>query len=318
MIKYQQLRHALALLEHGNFNKAAQTQNISQPAFSRSIAKLEQSLGVKLFHRHPTGVTTTVYVKILNKYTLQIMTATHDLEREIKIAQGLGVGKLSVALGSYPAELSGHRALGRLISLFPELRCKVTVSSWYEVERLVLNHTVDLGLAETSTTKKNKYLANEPIGSHQCILFCRANHPILDKKYISKKDLNRFPVVLMKVPGRVAPHFPGKLFPEKNTANMIPSVEIGDITLSRQIVTESDAYSAATPLQIKNELEKGIFSVIPFKAPELFLNYGFMYLRDRALSPAAERYMDLVREIEHEVDERNQALIKRYYPDLAS
>jgi len=311
MIKNQQLQHALALLEYGNFRKAAHTQNISQPAFSRSIANLEQSLGVRLFHRHPTGVTATVFGKILIKYAQQILTSTHELERKIKIVKGLGIGELSVALGSYPAELSGHRALGRLISLFPELRCKVTVSTWFEVERLVLNRTADLGIAEISTVN-NKYLKVAPLGKHQSILFCRANHPVLDKKHISNKDLNRYPVVLVKLPGRVAPHFP-----EKNSDYMIPSVEIGDIALSRQIVTESDAYSAATPLQIESELEKGIFSVIPFKAPELVLNYGFMYLRDRALSPAAKRYMNLVREIEHEVDDRNQALIKRYLPDLA-
>jgi hypothetical protein len=35
------------------------------------------------------------------------------------------------------------------------------------------------------------------------------------------------------------------------------------------------------------------------------LNYGFMYLRDRILSPITRRYMEVVREIEEEVKERN-------------
>ena len=68
MIKTQQLLHARALIKHGTFGKAAQTQNISRPAFSRSIANLEKYLGVKLFHRHTTGVSVTVYGEIIEKY----------------------------------------------------------------------------------------------------------------------------------------------------------------------------------------------------------------------------------------------------------
>jgi DNA-binding transcriptional LysR family regulator len=312
MIKTQQLIHAKALIEHGTFGRAAQAQNISRPAFSRSIANLENTLGVKLFHRHSTGVTETVFGQILNKYIHQFLTTTSELEREIRIAQGLGMGKLSVALGPFPAEISAHRAVGRLISEFPDLRCKVTVSDWMEVEKLVVARSADLGIAEISEANKNKYLEIEPLVKHKCVLFCRSDHPLLRKKKITKKDIDSYPFVLIKIGKRLASVIPGKLFPVENKDYLLPSIEIEDITLSRQIVSESDAFSAATPFQIKSDLEKGTFSVIPFEAPWLVTNYGFMYLRDRALSPAAEKYMNVVREIERDVEVRNQALLKRY------
>jgi hypothetical protein len=52
----------------------------------------------------------------------------------------------------------------------------------------------------------------------------------------------------------MGPVFPGKLFPEKSTTNMIPYIQIEDIVLSRQIVAESDAFSAARPFQNKEGL----------------------------------------------------------------
>ncbi len=44
----RQLRHFIALVEYRNFGLAAQSVNISQSAFSRSIQALEQSFGTRL------------------------------------------------------------------------------------------------------------------------------------------------------------------------------------------------------------------------------------------------------------------------------
>ncbi|AUB80591.1 helix-turn-helix domain-containing protein [Candidatus Thiodictyon syntrophicum] len=59
MIKLQQLAHALALSRYGTFHRAAKAQHLSQPAFSRSIRALEESLGVALFDRQGAAVTPT-------------------------------------------------------------------------------------------------------------------------------------------------------------------------------------------------------------------------------------------------------------------
>lgn len=41
------------------------------------------------------------------------------------------------------------------------------------------------------------------------------------------------------------------------------------------------------------------------------LDYGFIYLRNRTLAPAARRFMAIVREIEAEPDVRNRRLIRQ-------
>jgi len=198
-----------------------------------------------------------------------------------------------------------------LISTSPNIRCKVVVSGWQEVEKLVVNHQIDLGLAELSHVR-NTYIQIEPLATHQGIVFCRSGHPILEKENITKIDLASYPLVMTEVPSRVAAHLPGKIIYEQGTEKAFPSIEVEDLTLSRQIVRESDAISAAIPLQIEHELENGIFSIIPYKSSYLCTNYGFMYLRERALSPATIKFMELVKELEEDVDTRNRELVKRY------
>ena len=195
--------HFNALIKQCNFRKAAQTQNISHPAFSRSIASLEETLGIKLFHRHPRGVSVTVYGQTVEKYAKQILTAASELEREIKIIKDGGLGELSVAFGPIAAELTGHKAIGKLISESPDLRCQVVVRGWQEVEKLVIDHQVDLGLAEVSQTMANPYIETDPLIKHQSIIFCRTGHPLLEKEQISKADLRKFPLVSV-CPNRVS------------------------------------------------------------------------------------------------------------------
>lgn len=51
MIDRYLLRYFLAVIDHGNFSKAAIQCNVSQPTLSVGIAKLERLLGRPLFHR---------------------------------------------------------------------------------------------------------------------------------------------------------------------------------------------------------------------------------------------------------------------------
>src|SRR3546814_13032406 len=50
MDRYQ-IRYFLAVVETGNFSKAAARVNVAQPTLSVGIAKLEAALGAKLFQR---------------------------------------------------------------------------------------------------------------------------------------------------------------------------------------------------------------------------------------------------------------------------
>ncbi len=51
MLDHYLLRYFLAVVEAGNFSKAAARVNVSQPSLSVGIAKLEEQLGRPLFHR---------------------------------------------------------------------------------------------------------------------------------------------------------------------------------------------------------------------------------------------------------------------------
>ena len=60
-IKLQDVHILMAVVQAGSMGKAARYLNTSQPNISKSIADLEQALGVRLLDRHHRGIAPTQY-----------------------------------------------------------------------------------------------------------------------------------------------------------------------------------------------------------------------------------------------------------------
>jgi DNA-binding transcriptional LysR family regulator len=56
----RQLRYAIAAADHGSFYRAAQALNVEQSTLSRSILRLERTIGATLFTRSRAGVAMTI------------------------------------------------------------------------------------------------------------------------------------------------------------------------------------------------------------------------------------------------------------------
>jgi DNA-binding transcriptional LysR family regulator len=306
--KLRQLSHALAVWRHGSFRRAAAEQNLSQPALSRSIHNLEESLGVLLFDRQTSEVTPTLFGEAVLRRAETILGEATELEREIRLMRGLEIGTLSVAMGVYPAELSGNRALSELLRAHPSLHLRSQLRHWRDVERAVRDRQVDIGFGEISHLMDAPDLRLEPIGRHELLFFCRAGHPLLAVDALTVEALDAYPFAGVPIPSRVAHLFPRNCRIDDITGDLIPPILLEDLTAARIVVSRTDAFGLASPLQLEPWLRSGELAAVPFRAPWLRLDYGFIFLASRTLSPAAETFTELVRRIEREVEPRNRIL----------
>jgi DNA-binding transcriptional LysR family regulator len=295
----------VALAEHRHFGRAARALGISQPALSMAIRRAERELQARLFDRNHGAVTLTPFGESAVRRCRDLLHSAREIVREVDLLRGLGAGRLVVTCGTYPAELSGHRAIGRLVAAHPGLACSIRLSEWHRSIQPVITHEADVALAEVGAAEADPRLVAEVIGTHPCRFFCRPGHALLRQNEPTIGQLASYPWALTSLPPRIFAMIDepacaaGRL--DEAQERFIPAIHVETLQAAKDVVRESDAISAAPPILLADDVRAGRIGVVRYAAPWVRLNYGFIYLRDRMLSPAARAYMNEVRRIEAEV-----------------
>ena len=146
------LRQVLALAKYRNFARAAESLHISQPALSRSIALLEQRLGVILFDRTHAGVEPTSYGRLILERGKDIVRKEDELQRELLLMRGIEIGDLAIGAGPFPLEISLGKSVGRLIASHPQLQVRIEAASPLEIGSRIIGGSYDLAVADIAST----------------------------------------------------------------------------------------------------------------------------------------------------------------------
>jgi DNA-binding transcriptional LysR family regulator len=306
----------LALVEHAHFGRAAQSLNISQPALTKSIQALEAELGVTLIDRKRGAVALTAFGNLVAQRSKSMLSADADLRREIALLAGYEIGSLKLALGPYPSVISGYPGIARMLARHPKISITAHVAGWRDVANQVTSRTVDLGIAELSGVQDNEQFVTELIGQHRGYHFCRPGHPILGRGHVSLTQLLEFPWVAPRIPFRALRSLPpslgaaGTIDPLND--DFVPAIEIDVPMQLAKFLESSDALAVATLTIMQRELGAGEVVVAPTTGLELQSGYGFIYLKNRSLTPAALAYMQEVRSVEAEISNRETALADQY------
>ena len=98
---WDKLRIFHAVAEAGSFTSAGAALNLSQSAVSRQISNLEESLGVKLFHRHARGLVLTEQGEILKSAAADMHTKLSMIEGRLSDTQQLTQGALTITVSDF-------------------------------------------------------------------------------------------------------------------------------------------------------------------------------------------------------------------------
>ena len=317
MIATHKLEHATALAEHRNYRQAARALHLTQPALSRSIQSLESALGVRLFDRGHGTVEPTSIGRLFLVRARKILSAVAELEHEIDLARGLRTGTLEVSLAPYPSTLSGQRAVTRLLAEHPEIQCRVRVAGFSSVADDVAEGRCEIGVADLGAAAARD-LDAEPLVSRPLFFVARKHHPLVSADRCTLDQILSFPWAGIRAPARVSEHLPpdvgraGRWDP--GTGEFVPALEVDVVSEFLVLAREADVLVVADLTMAEEALTAGRLVVVPFSPPWLHLNYGFISRPKRTPSPATLRFMEIVREIEARIDERETVLRERFLP----
>jgi DNA-binding transcriptional LysR family regulator len=195
VMTHSQLMLFVKIAETGNFTKAGEQLNMTQPAVSRAISTLESELGVILMIRDKKkGIIFTDIGKRLIVIFREILHGYNKVEQEITAEKGFEVG--TVRIGTFPI-VSAHflpKILKVIGEKHPGLMFELYEGTIDEIKEWLSSRIVDVGWI----IPPNGELEGIPFFKDELCLLLRDDHPLQSRPKIHITDLDNEPMIVCK------------------------------------------------------------------------------------------------------------------------
>jgi LysR family transcriptional regulator, transcriptional activator of the cysJI operon len=177
------------IVEFSSLNKASRILNISQPALSRQIKRLEEDLGVKLFTRRGKRLVLTRAGELCYEHALELEAMNKRLVRSLDPYRGdnqsvtLTIGASLTTLQSTLPEL-----LAAYLEAHPATDIKALTGKTHEIVSLVKEKKIDIGVI-ASSSEGTGYICEPLFDDHLCLIL-PIDHAYVDKPDVKLDDLD--------------------------------------------------------------------------------------------------------------------------------
>lgn len=299
LIDVRQLRHFLAVVEHGHFGRAAQRLGISKQGLSQSIAGLERDLGVRLFERGQFGAITTEFGRLLTRHALVMQAEARNARSEIEGLRKEHRGEITFALGSSFSEFIAPRALVRFREVFPQVVLKIANVHPANMLQLLAEGELDFVAMGDLGTLATEALERQPLFEMSNQLIMAADHPLA-----TRRDLDLDALVDQTFVGVWRDDHTGRTLRQAFEARGLPvpqTLECDNFLVTRGLLLDERHLVIANRLFFERELASG--QVVERALPGLSYTVSYMlfYRRGTILGSAT---LALMRELQRAATER--------------
>lgn len=175
----QKLSHFLAVYTTGSFSAAASENGVSQQAVSKSIARLEELLGVALFERSPLGARPTRFADSLARRAQTIVAEGRLAAAELAAMRGSGRGYVRIGLSwSFLARVAPD-LIRRFKAQHPEVTLSIVTGQSRELYQRLLSGDVEWAAsAPLEGLHVPSSIERQPLFVERDMLIMRADHPM--------------------------------------------------------------------------------------------------------------------------------------------
>lgn len=182
MMTLAQLRHLVTLAETRSFSRAAELLHLTQPALSRSIRALEDTLGQPVFDRIGRRIEPTAFGEEVLRRARQLVSDAQALA-ECGVALGEGrTGSLRLGLGSGPGAMLMTPLLLHMARHHPRLQFEIARGPTEMLTLMLRERRLDALVADIRSVPPSLDLSVAPLSEMRGTFMCRRGHPLVRRR----------------------------------------------------------------------------------------------------------------------------------------
>jgi DNA-binding transcriptional LysR family regulator len=296
MVSVRQIQCFKAVVELGNFSRAAERLHTSQAGVSHAIRDLEQLLGTRLFDRTTRRVELTEAGRV---FAAGALPGLSEIERSVDAVRDLGQLRTGLVRIAAPP-LLGATVLPRLLRTaqqdFPALRIRIEDVGADAVVTKVRSGLCDLGVGTFAQDEDG--IETLHVLRDRLMLFIRADDPLSARTEFTWRMLRDVPIIALTRESNI--RLLAELGFQSAELHFRPHLDVHQIHTALALV-ENGSGAAILPTYAYAALNGRSIVARPMIEPSISRDVSIITARERAPSPATVAIRGLLRNVLREL-----------------
>ncbi|MFF7707203.1 LysR substrate-binding domain-containing protein [Pseudomonas sp. NPDC007930] len=278
------------IAELGHLGQAAEKLNRSQPALTKSIQRLEESLGARLFQRQGRRIVLTPVGELLLARGKALLQGVDDTRREIRdFAEG-ALGNIRLGCAATMIEYLLPELVATLIAEAPEVTLAVVVGQDDVLREGLRSGELDVIIGPMSEDDPD--LTTHLLLEDEALVVASASHPLFEGP-ITLGELCKYRWILppSTTLGR---RWIDHLFHRHSLPPPFVQIETNLITLTPKMIASTGLLSFMTRQSLANSRSVARLREVPLEQTRFTRKVGVAWRRGSYLSPAARRLVQVL------------------------
>lgn len=182
-MELMQLAYFQVVATNQHITRSAEQLNVSQPAISTVISRLENELGVSLFDRSGRSIVLNEYGRVFLKRVNRILMDIDDAKKELRDMRQEGFQTISLSVTS-PQFLRGIHGF---MESHPETKWQQSVNEISEIAAMLENGKIDMAI--TSPGIMDAGMESEILLKDEFMIAVPPDHPLAKKGGVTLQDI---------------------------------------------------------------------------------------------------------------------------------
>ncbi|MBE7379809.1 MAG: LysR family transcriptional regulator [Leptolyngbya sp. SIO1E4] len=285
------LRYFVAVAEDLNFGRAAARLHITQPALSRHIHRLEETLNVQLLHRTKRTVELTEAGAALLVEARKIL---EQVESAIRVVQQIAQGERgSLRIAFTPSSM--HTVLPEILKHFcdryPNVKLAMSELCTRDQVKALQAETIDVGLLHPPIS--DPFLKLHPLPGERLVVALPHTHVLAPQPEVPLKSLSNEPFILH--PRQEGPTLYDKILSLCRDAGFEPHIIHGDVKHQARVgLVAAGMGITFVPESLQHASLTGVsYCRLRDESPELQLAVAWRQTQE---SPVLQQFLQVVEE----------------------
>lgn len=183
MVSFTQIQYILALLEHKNFQRAADACFVTQPTLSMQIKKAEDEIGSQIFDRDYSPIKLTKFGERIIPYLRAIQDNVNELD--VVVQKSKGIYKAEVRMGIIPtiADYLVPELYGKWLEELGDVHLEIIELHSEQIIEHLEHRKIDIGIMAGPYT--GNFLNEQMLFNEEILIYA----PSFDKDTVTEKEL---------------------------------------------------------------------------------------------------------------------------------